>query len=109
MPTRSDAASRDRHAEEPRNERIDFRTTRANKALIERAAAALGRSVSDFAVSTLVDTAGRVVREREILALSERDQAMLADALLAPPKLPARLVEAARRYRRRSKARDESR
>jgi uncharacterized protein (DUF1778 family) len=88
-----------------RKERIDFRTTRANKELIERAASVLGRSISDFAVSTLVDAASRVVREHEILTLSARDQMMLAEALLAPPAPPGRLAEAARRYRRRRKRR----
>ena len=70
-------------AEEPKRERVDFRTTRANKELIERGAAVLGRSVSDFAVSTLVDAASRVIREHEILTLTARDQMMLAQALLA--------------------------
>lgn len=86
----------------PRQERIDFRTTRDNKVLIERAAAVLGRSISDFAVSTLVDAAGRVVREHEILTLSARDQMMLAEALLAPSAPPRRLMAAARRYRQRA-------
>ena len=99
----------DRDAEEARKERIDFRTTRANKELIERAASVLGRSISDFAVSTLVEAASRVVREHEILTLSAQDQMMLADALLAPPNPPARLIEAARRNKNSRMAKDETR
>lgn len=100
MPGPSGAGQQRDERDELRKERIDFRTTRANKELIERAAAVLGRSISDFAVSTLVDAAGRVVREHEILTLSARDQTMLAEALLAPPAPPARLAKAARRYQK---------
>ena len=95
------AAQHRDEAAELRRERIDFRTTRSNKELIERAATVQGRSISDFAVSTLVDAASRIVREHEILTLSARDQMMLAKALLAPPAPPTRLVKAARRYRNR--------
>ena len=102
MARSSARTQRDIERQALRQERIDFRTTRDNKALIERAAAVLGRSLSDFAVSTLVGAASRVVRDREILTLSARDQMMLAEALLAPPAPPRRLVEAARRHRHRA-------
>lgn len=102
QPTKT-VRSRDK-IEEPKKERVDFRTTRTNKELIERGAAVLGRTVSDFAVSTLVDAASRLIREHRILTLSARDQMMLAQALLAASKPPARLAEAARRYRDRRKS-----
>lgn len=96
--SKSAGSARRSDVDDTRSERIDFRTTRGNKELIERAASALGRSVSDFAVSTLVEAAGRVVREHDVLTLSMRDQIMLAEALLAPPAPPPRLAAAARRY-----------
>ena len=42
--------------------------------MIEEAAASLGQSVSDFAVSTLVHQARSVIEQRNVTTLSDRDR-----------------------------------
>ena len=66
-----------------RDARLNFRLPSELKQTIEEAAAYLGQSVSDFAVSTLVDRAQRVIQEHNVTRLSNRDRdiflAMLND------------------------------
>jgi uncharacterized protein (DUF1778 family) len=90
-------------AAEARNEaRLNFRLPSELKEVIEEAAATLGQSVSDFAVSTLVQTARTVIQQRNVTELSSRDRdifvAMLDDTDARPNKA---LVDAARRYKKR--------
>ncbi len=67
---------------------LSFRLSQELKVTIERAAAQLGQSVSDFAVSTLVREARTVIREHDVTELSERDRdifvAILDDADATP-------------------------
>ncbi len=85
-----------------RNEaRINFRLTSELKKTIEDAAAQMGQSVSDFAVSTLVQTARRILQDQQLTRLSDRDRerliALLDDESTKPNQA---LVQAARRYRK---------
>ena len=48
-----------------KEQRLETRCTADQKALIVRAAALSGRSVTDFANSTLVEAATRIIREHE--------------------------------------------
>lgn len=89
-------------ATETRNDaRLNFRLPAALKQVIQEAAATLGQSVSDFAVSTLVKTARSVIRERSVTELSNRDRdlfvAFMDDVKLKPNKA---LAAAARRYKK---------
>ncbi len=81
--------------------RLNFRVPTQLKAVIEEAAAALGQSVSDFAVSTLVQTARTVIRQRSVTELSNRDRdvfiALLDDVNAKPNKA---LADAAKRYKK---------
>lgn len=61
--------------------RLNFRLPVELKATIERAAAQLGQSVSDFAVSTLVRTAREVIREHDVTELSDRDRDLFISLL----------------------------
>jgi uncharacterized protein (DUF1778 family) len=88
---------------EARNDaRLNFRLPLPLKETIEEAAAALGQSVSDFAVSTLVQKARKVIEDRSVTELSRRDRdvfvALLDDGDARPNR---RLREAARRYKKR--------
>lgn len=78
--------------------RIDFRLTPEHKDLIERAASAMGQTVSDFATTTLLSRAQQAVQEIAVTKLSQRDRtkflAMLDDD--SPPN--AALKKAAKRY-----------
>lgn len=80
--------------------RVEARVTPEQKALFQRAAALLGRSVSDFVVGSAQEIAARTIREHEVMALSARDREAFVEALLAPPAPGARLRKAARTYRK---------
>lgn len=81
--------------------RIDFRLSSDLKKTIEDAAAKMGQSVSDFAISTLVQTARKILHDQQVTQLSERDRerfvAMLDDDSSQPN---AALVKAAKRYKK---------
>lgn len=83
--------------------RLNFRLSAELKETIEEAAAQLGQSVSDFAVSTLVQAARQVIREHSITRLSQQDRerftALLDDAQVEPNTA---LVRAAKRYKERA-------
>ncbi len=81
--------------------RINFRLSNELKQTIEDAAAEMGQSVSDFAVSTLVQTARKILHEQQVTRLSDRDRqhflAMLDGEASEPNKA---LVNAAKRYKK---------
>jgi uncharacterized protein (DUF1778 family) len=79
-------------------ERLEARISREQKELFQRAAALQGCSLTDFVVSSLQQAAVRVIEEREMLALSARDQDAFVSALLSPSEPGKRLRAAARRY-----------
>ena len=84
-----------------RDARLNFRLPADLKEVIEEAAASLGQSMSDFAVSTLVQQARSVIEQRNITTLSNGDRdrfiALLDDADARPN---AALVKAAKRYKK---------
>jgi uncharacterized protein (DUF1778 family) len=81
--------------------RLNFRLSAELKSTIEEAAAQLGQTVSDFAISTLVATARHVLQEHRVTLLSQRDWdvfvALLEDAESRPNKV---LRAAAERYKK---------
>lgn len=82
-----------------RGERLETRLTAEQKALVERAAALQGRSVTDFVLSSLQDAARRTIEEHQRLELSTRDAEAFVTALLEPQPVNRRLRESVRRYR----------
>jgi uncharacterized protein (DUF1778 family) len=87
----------------PKSEaRLNFRLSADLKRTIEEAAAQLGQTVSDFAVGTLVQTARRVIRERNVTVVSQRDRKALLQMLDDDSAKPNKaLSDAARRYKRK--------
>ena len=83
-----------------RSARLEARITADQKALIERAAAYEGRSVSDFVVQSVQEAAKTVVRDHEMLRLNRRQSEAFVKILLDPPEPNAALREAAEQYRR---------
>jgi uncharacterized protein (DUF1778 family) len=83
-----------------RSTRLETRLTVDQKAMIERAAAYQGRSVSDFVVQTLATAAELVVQEHEIIRLNAEQSRAFVEALLNPPPPNAALRRAARKYLR---------
>jgi uncharacterized protein (DUF1778 family) len=81
--------------------RINFRLSSELKQTIEDAAAEMGQSVSDFAVSTLVSTARKILHDQQITRLTDRDQQLFLAAIDGESSKPNdALVEAARRYKK---------
>ena len=83
--------------------RLNFRLPAELKETIAEAAAQLGQTVSDFAISTLATTARQVLQEHQVTRLSQRDReafiAMLDDDAAEPGKA---LRAAAQRYKERA-------
>jgi uncharacterized protein (DUF1778 family) len=84
-----------------RVERLGFRLDEETKDLIERAAYLSRRKVSDFCVTTLIDTARQTIAEHETLVLSDRDRKAFFDALISPPEPSERLARALAEHKRR--------
>ncbi len=82
----------------PRNARLEARITAEQKALVERAAAYLGRTVSDFVVQTVQEAAKNVIHEHEVVRLDRRQSQAFVDALLNPPEPNEALRKAAKAY-----------
>ena len=82
-----------------RGERLEARITAEQKALIQRAAELEGRSVTDYVIASLQDSARRTLESHETIALSAADSRAFVDALLDPPPVNARLKDSVRRYR----------
>ena len=71
--------------------RINLRTSAQAKALIERAAAYMGTTVSAFMLQNAYEAAKRVVAEHEVIMLTQRDFEVFANALEKPPAPTAAL------------------
>ena len=65
--------------------RINLRTSPEAKALIERAAAYMGTTVSAFMLQNAYEAAKRVVAEHEVIMLTQRDFEKFAKMLDKPP------------------------
>lgn len=66
--------------------RINLRTSAEAKAMIERAAALMGTTVSSFMLQNAYEAARRVVSEYDTLMLSQRDFDAFTEAMEHPPK-----------------------
>ncbi len=81
--------------------RINFRLSNELKQTIEDAAAEMGQTVSDFAVSTLVQTARKILHDQQVTRLSDRDRQRFLAMLDGESSKPNdALVKAASRYKK---------
>ena len=81
-----------------RRERLEARITADQKALLQRAAALEGRSITDFVVSSAQAAAEETIRRHEVITLTARDSAAFVEAVMNPPTPNERLRDAARRH-----------
>lgn len=86
-------------ARRARAERLEARVTLEQKALIERAAALQGRTLTDFVLTSVQEAARREIEEHHHLKLSVRDSEAVVDAFLNPKPVNDRLRDTVRRYR----------
>ena len=71
--------------------RINLRTSAEAKAVIERAAALMGTTVSSFMLQNAFEAARRIVSEMDTLLLTQRDFEAFAASIDNPPKPKAAL------------------
>ena len=84
--------------------RINVRLASDLKQVIEEASAALGQSISEFTVSTLVREARQVIQDTQFTKLSNRDRDNFLAALATTDSKPNdALKSATRRYKKRVK------
>jgi uncharacterized protein (DUF1778 family) len=87
--------------------RLNFRLPADLKSVIEEAAAATGQTVSDFAISTLLQGSRSVLQQCHITQLSARDRDKFMTLLDAVESKPNRaLLNAAREYKKRIRQHD---
>src|SRR4051794_21286358 len=79
--------------------RLEARLPADVHALLKRAAEIQGRSLTDFVVTAARDAASRTIEDAEIVRLSARDQRLIAESILNPPKPTAALRRAFKRRR----------
>ena len=80
--------------------RLEARITEEQKSLFQKAAELTGRSLTDFVVACVQETASRMLREREVMTLSTRDREVFVAALLGAPAPALRLRKAVDRYKK---------
>lgn len=83
-----------------KDDRLQIRVTPADKALLERAAAASRLNVSSFVVQAAALRAEEVLAERSSIRLSPDAAAAFTDALERPGEVNDRLFAALRRTRK---------
>ena len=82
--------------------RLEARMTTDQKALLQHAAALLGRTLSEFVLASAQEAAAKVIQEHETIRLSRSEQVAFVTALLKPRAPNARLRKAAENYRRQT-------
>ncbi len=73
--------------------RINLRTSPEAKALIERAAAIMGSTVSGFMLQNAYEAASRIVLQRELITLSDTDRDGFLGAIKQPAQPTKELIE----------------
>lgn len=88
--------------ENAKEARLNFRLPNDLKEVIEEAATAMGQSVSDYAIATLVKSSQIVLQQSQTTVLSNRDRKIFVALLDDSNAKPSRaLTEAAKRYKKR--------
>lgn len=103
MPGKQRRAHHEQHgrmrATKTKRRRFNARLLDEQKALIERAAAITGQSVSKFIMSSAEHAAEQTIREHDMISLSARDSQTVMEALLHPAAANDALLRALERHR----------
>lgn len=70
-----------------RTSRLAARITPEGLAVVRRAAALQGRSLSDFVVAAAQEVAQKTIEDAHLIRLSVADQQLFAELLIDPPAL----------------------
>jgi len=85
----------------PRSERLEARISSEQKALFQHAAELQGRTLTDFVIASVHESAVKAIAELEAVRLTAADSLAFAEALLHPRKPAQDLRAAAERYRKK--------
>ena len=81
-----------------KQERLEARVSAEQKALLQRAAALQGRTLSDFLVSSAQQAAEQAILTHDVLTLTGQASLIFAETILHPPAAPERLRAAFTRF-----------
>ncbi|HZF12054.1 MAG TPA: DUF1778 domain-containing protein [Thermoanaerobaculia bacterium] len=84
----------------PRSERLEARVSSEQKALFQRAAELQGRTLTDFVIASVHESAVKTITELATVRLTTADSCAFAEALLHPREPVPELRAAAERYRK---------
>ena len=87
-----------RSTSKARDQRLEARVSRDQKALFQRAAELQGRTLTDFMIASVYDAAVRTIEEMQTIRLNIDESRVFAEALLNPREPNASLKRAAERY-----------
>jgi uncharacterized protein (DUF1778 family) len=79
--------------------RLEFRVDAETKKQVQKAAALERKSLTDFCLSTLIETTKATIAKHEAVLLSDRDREVFFQVLMHPPKPNPRLRRALRQER----------
>lgn len=74
--------------------RLEARVTPEQKDIFLKAARLQGRTLTDFVLTSLQDTATRIIKDYELMRLTAEDSRTFVNAILHPPNPSQRLREA---------------
>jgi uncharacterized protein (DUF1778 family) len=89
------------NAETLKQQRMHIRLDSLSKQKLERAAAYVNKSLSEFVVGQALHAADEVIHEHETLTLNQADWDLFLDALENPPKPSAKLKRAFAEHKKR--------
>jgi len=81
-------------------ERFEARISAKKKNILKNAADLCGRSLSDFVIHSAYEAAVHIIQEYQLLHLSAKDRDVFIDALLNPSAPSAKLLKAAKSYKK---------
>ena len=88
-------------AETVKHERMHIRLDATSKQKLERAAAYVRKSLSEFVLGQALHAADEVIHEHETLTLTSADWEVFLDALENPPRPRAELKKAFAEHKKR--------
>lgn len=81
-----------------KTDRLEVHISYKQKKQFQQAANLLGRTLTDFVISSLQETALRVVQEQKITKLTSNDSQIFIQTLLSPPLPNKHLRNAVKEY-----------
>lgn len=78
--------------------RLEARVTEEQKQLMERAASWRGQNLTEFMVAVLAEASVQIIKDSQLMELTDRDRQVFVNALLNPPTPSDRAITDAQWY-----------